>query len=110
MDFDGYTYEPAHWVMRLAAREVEQHPNDTLGSLFDRFVSSEAATREMTAFAFRETDPDEATRCFLNQELYMCCLELGSNRRLDTIASASAIGPYAEQEEALALNDVFYEP
>jgi hypothetical protein len=80
-----YTYEPASHVVRLASREVREHPDDTLGSLFDRFVSSPAAGTEMTAYALQETDPDEAAECFLNQELFMCCLELGDERRLDSL-------------------------
>jgi hypothetical protein len=72
-------------VVRLASREVREHPDDTLGSLFDRFVSSPSAGTEMTAYALQETDPDEAAECFLNQELFMCCLELGDERRLDSL-------------------------
>jgi hypothetical protein len=83
--YDDYVYEPGDAVLRLADREERNHPDATLGSLFERFVSSPAVSTEMTAYAFRSTHPSEGDVAFLNQELFMCCLELGTEMRLDTL-------------------------
>jgi hypothetical protein len=116
MDLDEYpqapedSYEPGYHVLRLAEREIRTHPEDTLGSLFDRFVSSEETTREMTAFAFREEAPDEQTQAFMNQELMMCCLELGSDLALVAVPGVVYHAPNGspqDDSDALAIGEPF---
>ena len=116
MDFDEYpqapedSYEPGFHVLRLAEREIRAHPEDTLGSLFDRLVSSEETMREMAAYAFQRPDPDEATQCFMKEELMMCCLELGSDLALVALPGVVYHAPYGsphDDADALAMGEPF---
>lgn len=86
-------YEPSESVLRLAARELASDPDATLGSLFYRFTASEAASAEMTAFAFGGP-AQESDLCFLDQVIVMHVMEFGGSTRLDAFLRASAADPY----------------